>query len=359
MDLRTHHSNRLDFLRGIAVLLVVSVHSSQIVGNGDQASNWAIPLSKNFLDFGARGVQIFFVLSAFGLAKSYSLNSGKPIRSFYTRRFFRIYPIWILAVFVHALIENRTQVIFQNATFAFGWLRGNQDNPEIVGGSWTLFVEIIFYILFPLLFPIARHTKTLVILILLLMALRVIWLRSAENLFGIVDRNTFIGLHPLSNFYCFALGLLIYNQISVAKRGKFKWTITVSFLLIFTIIFEIDQMLQVVLISFLMYSFLKQTDVKPKCHLGKIEKIIELFGKYAFTIYLYHLLILKIGSSFVVNATENLPYVEVKFFALMPIVMLILFILGKLGYQYLEKPSIKIGAMITSRFIKPKGFSNV
>ena len=87
MDLRVNHSSRLNFLRGIAVLLVVSVHASQIVGNGDQSSNWVVPISKNFLDFGARGVQIFFILSAFGLAKSYEVHSEKPIRSFYARRF--------------------------------------------------------------------------------------------------------------------------------------------------------------------------------------------------------------------------------------------------------------------------------
>lgn len=358
MDLRSHHSNRLDFLRGIAVLLVVSVHSSQIVGNGDQASNWVSPFSKNFLDFGARGVQIFFILSAFGLAKSYEVHTGKPIRSFYTRRFFRIYPIWIFAVFIHALIENRSQVILQNVTFAFGWLRGNQDNPEVVGGSWTLFVEVIFYILFPLLYPIARHTKTLLTLIVFLMVLRVAWLKSAESLFGIIDRNSFVGLHPLSNFYCFALGLLIFNQISVGKLVKFRSTIAVSFLLIVSIILEMDQMLQVVLISFLMYSFLRRTYAKSKHLFGKIEKTIELFGKYAFTIYLYHLLVLKKGSGFLIKTTENLPYVEVKYLASMPIVMSLLCILGHLGYQYLEKPSIKLGTMVISRFIRPRGFSN-
>ena len=51
MDLRVNHSSRLNFLRGIAVLLVVSVHASQIVGNGDQASNWVVPISKKFLGF--------------------------------------------------------------------------------------------------------------------------------------------------------------------------------------------------------------------------------------------------------------------------------------------------------------------
>ena len=49
--------------------------------------------------------------------------------------------------------------VFQNVTFAFGWLRGSQNNPEVVGGSWTLFVEVIFYLLFPLILLILFKTN--------------------------------------------------------------------------------------------------------------------------------------------------------------------------------------------------------
>ena len=358
MDLRVHHSSRLNFLRGIAVLLVVSVHSSQIIGNGDQTSEWVIPISKNFMDFGARGVQIFFILSAFGLAKSYEVHSAKPIRSYYTRRLFRIYPVWIAAVLIHALIENKTQVIFQNVTFAFGWLRGSQNNPEVVGGSWTLFVEVIFYLLFPLIFPIARHTKTLFILIILLITLRIVWLKSAEEIFGIVDRNSFVGLHPFSNFYCFALGLLIYNQMKAFRGNKVTYTPVIILLLAISIILEMDQILQVLLVGLLIYSFLEKTQIRSDSFFTPAGKLIEYFGKYAFTIYLYHLVILKEGSSFLIKATEKVPYVELKFLVSMPIILLLLFILGHLGYEYLEKPSIRVGKAFSSKFLKPKGLSH-
>lgn len=358
MDLHVNHSSRLNFLRGIAVLLVVSVHASQIVGNGDQASNWVVPISKNFLDFGARGVQIFFILSAFGLAKSYEGHSEKPIRSFYARRFFRIYPVWIFAVFIHVMIENKAQVFIQNATFAFGWLRGHENNPEIVGGSWTLFVEVIFYILFPLLFPIAKHTKTLLSLILFFIVLRILWLKSADEMFGIEDRNSFVGLHPFSNMYCFTLGLLIYNQMSEVRIKRLRITPMIILLLVISIILELDQTLQVLLTSFLMYNFLEKSPTKSSDLFSKPAKLIEFFGKYAFTIYLYHLLILKKGSGLLKGVTENIPYMEIKFLVSMPIVLSLLFILGYLGYQFLEKPSIKIGAVFSSKFLKPKGLTN-
>jgi peptidoglycan/LPS O-acetylase OafA/YrhL len=355
MDLRVLHSSRLNFLRGIAVLLVVSVHSSQIIGNGDPASEWVIPISKNFFDFGARGVQIFFVLSAFGLAKSYEVHSVQPIRSYYTRRLFRIYPVWIAAVLIHALIENKTQVVFQNVTFAFGWLRGSQNNPEIVGGSWTLFVEVIFYILFPLIFPIVRHTKTLFILFVLLITLRIVWLKLAEEIFGIADRNSFIGLHPFTNFYCFSLGLLIYNQIKASRGNRMTFTPVIILLLAISIILEMDQILQVLLIGLLIYSFLEKTQIRSDSFFTPASKLIEYFGKYAFTIYLYHLLILKEGSSFLIKATEKVPYMELKFLVSMPIILVFLFTVGHLGYEYLEKPSIRIGKAFSSKFLKPKG----
>ncbi len=340
------------------MLLVVGVHSSQIIGNGDKTSQWLSSLSKNFFDFGARGVQIFFILSAYGLAKSYEVHSDNPIRSYYTRRFFRIYPIWITAVFIHALIENKTQLILPNATFAFGWLRGNQNNPEIVGGSWTLYVEVIFYILFPLLFRITQHTKALVCLLLFLIAVRIIWLKFAHELFGIVDRNSFIGLHPLSNFYCFVLGLLIYNQISTIRRQRIWLNGAAIFFLIFSIVVEIDQILQVMLIGYLMCSWLEKTPRGSGTFHRQTVKLIEVFGKYAFTIYLYHLLLLQKISSYLINLTEKFSFVEIRFLFSMPLILVLLLCLGYLGYEYLEKPSIRIGRALLLKSARPRGVSN-
>ncbi|MGA7989834.1 MAG: acyltransferase [Thermoanaerobaculia bacterium] len=59
----------IDGLRGIAILMVVSVHTSQWCGNGGPETAH-VPGMKDLIDAGARGVQLFFLLSAFTLFAS-------------------------------------------------------------------------------------------------------------------------------------------------------------------------------------------------------------------------------------------------------------------------------------------------
>ncbi len=71
----------LTAVRGPAALLVFGYH----VIHGTQWANW-IPGAR----LGYVGVSLFFILSGFVLAWSYNKNAGA--KSFYLRRFARVYP---------------------------------------------------------------------------------------------------------------------------------------------------------------------------------------------------------------------------------------------------------------------------
>jgi len=89
--------NRLPFidaLRGLAIFGVFIVHSSQSI---DGLPRWLSSLASQ----GARGVQLFFVISAFTLFLSLSTrrkNEKRPTLNFFIRRFFRIAPLFYAAL---------------------------------------------------------------------------------------------------------------------------------------------------------------------------------------------------------------------------------------------------------------------
>ena len=89
----TEYYTFVDALRGIAILMVVLVHTQIYTpaASGRLAT---------VVGAGARGVQLFFVISAFTLFST-SLQrfpkEPKPRRSFYLRRAFRILPLMALA----------------------------------------------------------------------------------------------------------------------------------------------------------------------------------------------------------------------------------------------------------------------
>jgi peptidoglycan/LPS O-acetylase OafA/YrhL len=83
----------IDTLRGLAILSVVMVHSSQ---NFPPRSEVLIQIAAQ----GSRGVQLFFIASALTLFLSMDARSGdqepRSLESFFIRRFFRIAPAFYL-----------------------------------------------------------------------------------------------------------------------------------------------------------------------------------------------------------------------------------------------------------------------
>ena len=91
----------IDGLRGIAILLVVLAHSYYALLGVDAQFKWSY--TPGLLDSGQRGVQLFFMLSAFTLYNSSAVRFHKdkyPYLDFYIRRAFRILPFyWVMCVF--------------------------------------------------------------------------------------------------------------------------------------------------------------------------------------------------------------------------------------------------------------------
>ncbi len=147
----------LDAMRGYAILGVVLVHTSQWT---KPAASWAV----QFCADGARGVQLFFVASAFALFLSHERRrerERRPVTVFFIRRFFRVAPMFYAGLgYFLLLVGLRPQywaprgltklAVALTALFLHGW------HPEtinaLVPGGWSIAAEAMFYLLLPLLF---------------------------------------------------------------------------------------------------------------------------------------------------------------------------------------------------------------
>lgn len=142
----------IDALRGYAILLVIFVHSSQMIG-GLQTHVYQIG------DQGARGVQLFFVASAITMCMSWHRRHD-GVGAFYVRRLFRIAPMFWLAIFYFTLVDGLgprglepdgigAKHIVLTALFAHGFLPSTFSS--VVPGGWSIAVEMMFYAVFPIL----------------------------------------------------------------------------------------------------------------------------------------------------------------------------------------------------------------
>jgi peptidoglycan/LPS O-acetylase OafA/YrhL len=150
----------IDCTRGIAILMVIAVHVSQSVPG--------LPASVlRLAQYGQMGVQLFFVASALTLCLSmHRRGEAASLTDFYLRRFFRVAPLYWLAIALYgglfALgINPMTSAgpysypaVLANVTFTHGFIPGA--NNSIVPGGWSIGTEMAFYAVFPFLFKACR-----------------------------------------------------------------------------------------------------------------------------------------------------------------------------------------------------------
>jgi peptidoglycan/LPS O-acetylase OafA/YrhL len=133
-----HRLGYIDALRGYAILGVLIVHSGAQVPGMVPATAW-----------GARGVQLFFVMSALTLMASWS-RSNDGAAPFYVRRLFRIAPMFWLALILYVPHDAAWWKIAMTATFTHG-LHPETIYTQIVPGGWSIADEALFYLFFPII----------------------------------------------------------------------------------------------------------------------------------------------------------------------------------------------------------------
>lgn len=115
---------------------------------------------------GGLGVSFFFVLSGFVL--TWSARDRDTTRAFWRRRFVKIYPIyvvtWALALMLFAVYYTSVGVAIANLFMLQVWVPEYMTNFSVDAPSWSLAVEAVFYLCFPLLLSVfrridARHLK--------------------------------------------------------------------------------------------------------------------------------------------------------------------------------------------------------
>ena len=173
----------VDLLRGYSIVAVFAVHG------GIAPAFWSFMgnhLRSNFMQNGYYGVCIFFVISGYlitatALRRWWTLGNI-DLREFYILRAARILPLlllfsaamamlWALRIdgFVPKTPELFFGAIWSALTFQFNTYYQVSNVPGTVGLSqlWSLSIEEMFYIFFPLACVLLRQTRMAIIVVLI------------------------------------------------------------------------------------------------------------------------------------------------------------------------------------------------
>lgn len=257
----------LEFLRGVAVLLVCFCHFSKPFESGPvtpQIFNW---LSDN----GKYGVEIFFVISGFVIP--YSLHrSDYQIANFFSfiyKRFLRLHPPYLIALFLTLIIAfasytvrhlnySETPITIFESLF-YG--HAPADNPVF----WTLGVEAEYYIFIGIFYPLLKRHTAFVLLLVVPFLLIISRTEVAGHIFL---------LNFLSFFFLGVVGFLLYTKLA----NIYVSIVSLLIVFVFCCLYNDSGGVVFALLTLLFILFYKAT----------INPVLKLPGKISYSLYLIH-----------------------------------------------------------------------
>jgi peptidoglycan/LPS O-acetylase OafA/YrhL len=215
----------IDSLRGLAIAGVIATHSLILFPD----LPWLV---RQLGGLGSHGVHLFFVASALTLMVSWS-SRRDGVLSFYTRRAFRIVPMFYLATMLYMLLGSVLEspfwadgtidfrAILLTLLFSNGWFPAAIN--AVVPGGWTISVEMTFYVIFPLLATLITTPLRAAIFVVLALLIAATANMSIPVLYPGSEASAlkFFSYYWLPNSLpSFAVGFLAYSLLNRAPRGR-------------------------------------------------------------------------------------------------------------------------------------------
>lgn len=342
----------VDALRGIAILGVLIVHSAMVTGQTGGISILAFT--------GQRGVQLFYMVSAFTLYLSLD-NPRKEchrLSNFFIRRFFRIAPAFYLAIFANILLyvlKPNYSLLRGLGWFqvALGFLFLNGASPRginaVAVGGWSVAVETTFYLFLPLLHRYFRTVKSTALLFVISSALcgpLSVWL--AHRASNPASQQYFAFYWFPVEFPVFALGMLAY-----CIWARYIWSIKgereLSLLLILASVlifwgclpFTDDQLYPS---SLLFLTLILALSIHPWAVL--VNPFTRFLGKISYSLYLFHFfVVIALGSlvSRLGPASRHIVGRPAGFALAFVLLLCISVPICMFTWKFIEQPGITLG----------------
>lgn len=347
----------LDSLRGWAILAVISIHVAQFAPPGS-------PLLQRIVINGDMGVILFYVLSAFSLTMSLQARSHADrisIRSYFIRRFFRIAPMFWLAVALSGVLFFHKPSfwspegiglteIFTTAIFLHGL------HPAIVNavvpGGWSVAIEVMFYLILPFIFKFSTrpvHLLAWIALSLLCYTLcgtlmEQYWSQvlppSSQYLAGIYAWNMSLP----AQLPVFIIGVVTYRIAVKQLVGKLAYVIFASGLLAMMLLsptMEFRHLLWALVFAALILAIYKQ----PFALLDNAA--LRAMGKVSYSAYLLHfILLMYLSKVFRHLPVEGVP----KFLLLYACTVMVTYAMAAWTYKNIELPCLSLGSRYSKQY---------
>lgn len=324
----------LDYLRGICAIGIMFFHYHTILLGKVNAQS---VLGK----FEIYGVSTIYIISGIILFQIYGarLIDFAFLKTFFKKRFLRIFPLYWIALFltiiiIHRSFPNPTDLLL-NITGLFSIL--SWDN-ELVLGGWSIGNELVFYLLLPPIILISNFKKSYYLLGVVLLFIYIWFAFYSLNHSQSLNLQWHIYSNPLNQVCLFYVGTLIsmhfmnrkisniwlYFCLFVAICFFIIYPTTTSSISLVTGFYRVFATFSILLISLYFYKLNNMKNIE----------LLTKIGKSSYSIYLLHPIILTlIASTFKRIVQSNTDSYKYEIFGISVIATLIVSVFV---YNYFE-----------------------
>lgn len=363
------HLEKVDGIRGIAILLVLTYHTLFILFPGFEATTYnthgileldgmsAVALNMNPVAQGWIGVELFLVISGFLIHLIYLKNGSRfESRSFFSKRFWRIYPPYLIVMMVFFLGSLDTSAYGIKSLLSHVFMVHNFSDTTIFSinpSFWSIALECQLYLLYPVyLYMINRmgDDKSFLLVTLLHVVL------SAAAIIYNINDFFYIGF-VLRFWFVWCFGALLANHFYQGKRVFSRPLIW--FLFAYPLVFILKLYIYtryltlipatiacVAFVEMVLYSTIMDKNLLFR----RIFTVLSFIGLVSYSIYLIHQPILDYLLVLFDPNTGN-RYFNMSISSLLTWTAIVL--MSYLIYRTLETKSIQFGQRIRKKVKMP------
>lgn len=243
---------------------------------------------EQFMDFGAMGVYLFFILSGYFGFQSRDPekeNGMKGCLRYWIKRAFKILPLYYAVILYNYVLYEFILKSTPIDSSGIGWPRyifflstsipTDKNFWVNLSYTWTISIFVLFYLFVPLMKRFVKNFKGAVVL----------W--GALYLLSLICINRVAYGMPFFFLHYFALGIVLYYAV---EENKIRELITgcVIFVLGSLIVNSTLTNTACSILFVILISMVKDINVKSE----KLQKQINIFDAYSYTIYLAHAVVM-------------------------------------------------------------------
>lgn len=312
--------------------------------NGSGVARYVVAL----FNHAGYGVDIFFALSGFLISSLLLREKSRAgridLKSFYTRRFFRIVPPMALALVCLATLAASgvlTEITSRELIASLLFARNYVDGSWYTGHFWSLSIEEHFYAVIPMLILVLRPMallRTCLALILLCIGVRAFELSHTDWFHSLPQFRTEGRVDAL--LWGAVLAQFYHDPVRVSQlRAVLRpWAILIWVVVVCVLLLAFDaQAVRRTVVAVGVPPLILYTVLNPTGIVGRLLELrpVKFVGRISYSLYIWQMI-------FLVPMERPLGLLQA-----FPLALILPFLLAYASYIFVEGPMIHLGHRLT------------